>query len=331
MSFIDVHNHISSQAYIDLLTEHGKSLFSLQKDMEGHTVVMRGDARFMTFTEQMFDPEIRLVEMTAVGVQRQLLSYTCPNCYWAEDSIALNICQVMNNHVKEVCDRWPDRFSGLASLPMQNVDMALHELERAVDQLEMVGLIILANVNELPLDDDRFDPLWAALNERKLPVLLHPTTPPGVDMMGMDKYGLVPSVGFMIDTTLAVTRMVLGGVFERYPDWPLIVSHAGATLPYLASRLDQCHRFIPDARLKISDPPTKYLRNLYYDTVCYDELALSMALDLAGPEHLLYGSDYPHNIGDMKGCADRVNSLSIGNDDKELIRRGNAVRLFGID
>ena len=110
----------------------------------------------------------------------------------------------------------------------------------------------------------------------------------------------------MIDTTLAVSRMVLGGVFERYPDWPMIVSHAGATLPYIASRLDQCHRNIPDAREHISAPPADYLKRLYYDTVCYDDLSLKLVLDMAGADHLLYGSDYPHNIGDMQGCADRV-------------------------
>ena len=97
----------------------------------------------------------------------------------------------------------------------------------------MVGLIILANVNEKPLDSPEFEPFWAALNERKLPVLLHPTVPPGIDSMGMDQYGLVPSIGFMIDTTLAVSRMVFSGVFERYPDRPVIVSHAGATIPYI--------------------------------------------------------------------------------------------------
>ena len=132
-------------------------------------------------------------------------------------------------------------------------------------------------------------------------MLLHPTVPPGVDSMGMDRYGLVPSIGFMIDTTLAVRRMIFAGIFERHPDWPLIVSHAGATLPFIAGRLDQCHRFIPDCRAHISRPPSEYLKGLYYDTVCYDDEALLLAYKLAGPRRLLYGSDYPHNIGDMAG------------------------------
>jgi len=330
MPLIDVHNHILSREYTDLLARHGGHRYSLAQDAEGRTVVMRAGARFMTFTEPMFDPELRFPAMDEVGVAIELLSYTCPNAYWAEGALAAEVARVMNDHLAEVCARWPARFRGLASVPLQDVDLALKELERAVDRLGMVGLIVLANVNETPLDDPRFEPFWAALNERRLPVLLHPTVPPGVDAMGMDRYGLVPSIGFMIDTTLAVTRMIFAGVFERHPDWPLIVSHAGATLPFIAGRLDQCHRFIPDARARISRLPTEYLKGLYYDTVCYDEEALLLAYKLAGPRHLLYGSDYPHNIGDMAGCARRIDALPIGEGEKELVRSGNARRLFNL-
>lgn len=328
MPLIDVHNHILSRAFTDLLAAHGGHRYQLKQDAEGRTVVMRKGARFMTFTEPMFDPQIRLRAMDEVGVAMQLLSYTCPNCYWADGKVAEEVARVMNDHVAEVCGRWPDRFRGLASVPLQDVHLALKELDRAIDQLGMVGLIVLANVNETPLDDPRFEPVWLALNERQLPVLLHPTVPPGVELLGMDQYALVPSVGFMIDTTLAVARMIYAGVFERYPGWPLIVSHAGATLPFIAGRLDQCHRFIPDARARISKPPSDYLQRLYYDTVTYDAEALLLAYKLAGPRQLLYGSDYPHTIGDMPGCAARIDALPIPEAEKAMIRSGNARRIF---
>jgi aminocarboxymuconate-semialdehyde decarboxylase len=331
MSLIDVHTHILSRAWTDLLAEHGRHRYRIQTDAEGRRVVMRNGARFMTLTEPMFDPEMRLRAMDEAGVGMGLLSYTCPNCYWAEGKHAITVARVMNDHLAEVCARWPDRFRGLASLPLQDVDLALEELARAVDQLGLVGLIILANVNDAPLDDPRFEPVWAALDERRLPTLLHPTVPPGADAMGMDRYGLVPAIGFMIDTTLAVTRMVLAGVFERYPRWPLIVGHAGATLPFVAGRLDQCHRFIPDTRSRISRSPSEYLRRLYYDTVCYEADALWLAYRLAGPERLLYGSDYPHNIGDLRGCAARIDGLAIPEAERALIRGGNARRLFGLE
>jgi aminocarboxymuconate-semialdehyde decarboxylase len=329
VALIDVHNHILSRAWVDLLTAHGGHRYQIGQDAEGRTIVLRQGARFLGLTEAMFDPELRLRAMDEVGVDLQLLSYTCPNCYWAEGRAAAEVARTMNDHVAEVCARWPDRFRGLASLPMQNVDLALPELERAADQLGMVGLIILANVNETPLDDPRFEPVWAALARRRLPVLLHPTVPLGMDAMGMDRYGLVPSLGFMFDTTLAVTRMILAGVFERHPHLAVIVGHAGATLPYLAGRLDMCYQNIPETRQGgITKAPSEYLKRLYYDTVTYDMNVLMMAYRMAGPRHLLYGSDYPHVIGDMKGCADRVTSLPISEGDRELMRSGNARRLF---
>lgn len=330
MSLIDVHTHILSKAYTDLLEKHGPPQYGLAHDSEGSVIVTRKGARFMTFTAPMFDPQVRLEAMDAVGVGLELLSYTCPNCYWAGADIAETVVKTMNDDLAAVCAKWPERFRGLASIPLQHTDLALRELERALDQLGHVGLIILANVNEIPLDDPQFEPIWQELNRRRVPTLLHPTAPPGVPDMGLGDYGLIPSVGFMFDTTLAVTRMALGGVFERNPDWPLIVSHAGATLPYLTGRLDQCYRFIPDARRQSPNPPSTYLRRLYYDTVTYDVKALKLAYDLAGPERLLYGSDYPHNIGDMPGCAERIESLDIADDEKERIRNGNARRLFGV-
>jgi aminocarboxymuconate-semialdehyde decarboxylase len=108
------------------------------------------------------------------------------------------------------------------------------------------------------------------------------------------------------------------------------VSHAGATLPFIAGRLDRCHRFIPDARARIARPPSEYLKRLYYDTVSYDVEALMLAYRLAGPERLLYGSDYPHNIGDMPGCAARVAAMPIPEAEKDLIRSGNARRIFSL-
>ncbi len=330
MALIDVHTHMLSRPYTRLLEQHGGHRYGLATDSAGSTVVMRRGARFMTFTAPMFEPLTRLEAMDRAGVGTGLLSFTCPNAYWAEGALAQTVARTMNDDLAEVCERWPDRFRGLASLPLQDVELALAELDRALAVPSTVGLILLANVNDVPLDDARFEPLWQELDRRRVPTLIHPTAPPGIGDMGMDSYGLVPSVGFMIDTTLAIARMALGGVFERHPHWPVIVSHAGATLPFIAARLDQCYRHIPDARARAPEPPSSYLKRLYYDTVCYDVAALEMTCRLAGPQRLLYGSDYPHNIGDMPGCAARIDALDLPETDKALIRDGNARRLFGL-
>jgi hypothetical protein len=141
-------------------------------------------------------------------------------------------------------------------------------------------------------------------------VLVHPTAPQGIREMSMDEFGLVPPIGFMLDTTLAFSRIILSGFIDRYPRIKLIAAHGGATLPYLAGRLDRCHEKIPACASVIQDKPSTYLERIYYDTVVYDARALELCIAVAGsPDNVLYGSGYPHNIGDMTGWLAGVNAL----------------------
>jgi aminocarboxymuconate-semialdehyde decarboxylase len=163
--------------------------------------------------------------------------------------------------------------------------------------------MVLANIDGQHLTDPAFATVWKEIDKLGLPVLVHPTTPPGFKDMQLDEYGLVPPIGFMIDTTLAIARMILAGFIDDYPKLKLIASHGGATLPYLAGRLDQCYDHIPAARERIKAKPSEYLQRIWYDTVVYDPCALEMYCVAGSPERVLYGSDYPRNIGDMAAGA----------------------------
>ena len=154
--------------------------------------------------------------------------------------------------------------------------------------------------------------MWQAIDAVGLPVLVHPTAPQGVRELHMHEFGLVPPVGFMVDTTLAFARMIYAGFLDTYPNVKLIAAHGGATLPYIAGRLDRC-----------------YLQRIWYDTVVYEQDALELCIKVAGSdERVLYGSDYPHNIGDMVGCLARVNALKA--DSAKRIAGKNAEKLFGL-
>ena len=170
--------------------------------------------------------------------------------------------------------------------------------------------MVLANIDGRDLTDPGFAPVWTEIDKLKLPVLVHPTAPQGVRDLHMNEFGLVPPVGFMVDTTLAFARMIYAGFIDTYPNLKLIASHGGATLPYIAGRLDRCHEMIPACAEVIKDKPSSYLQRIWYDTVVYDQRALDLCISVAGsPDRVLYGSDYPHNIGDMVGCLARVNAL----------------------
>jgi aminocarboxymuconate-semialdehyde decarboxylase len=328
MTVIDVHTHILSREYLDLLSSHGGPTYEVKQDKSGGPAIHRAGAPFMTLTTGMFDVQQRLRDMDAAKVDVAILSLTCPNVYWGGRETSNRAARLMNDCIAQARRAHPDRIQGLASLPWQYPDDALRELNRACDELGHVGVMVLANIDEVPLTDERFAPIWAAIDQRGLPVLVHPTAPPGIDDMDMVRYNLVASVGFMIDTTLAITRMVYDGFLDRYPNLKIIASHAGATLPYIAGRLDRCHEMMPACREKISDPPSSYLRRIFYDSVCYTPDALDLCLKVGGPSQVLYGSDYPHNIGDMQGCLSRVNELSP--ETAEDVRHRNAERIFKI-
>ena len=328
MTVIDMHTHILNQEFVDLLAERGGPVYEVKVDRSQRPAVHRHGAPFMTLMPAMFDVEERLAAMDAGGVDAGIISLTCPNVYWGGREDSARAARLINDYIAGVRRAHPGRFYGLASLPWQHAEEAVTELDRACDELGLVGVIVLANVDGASLIDPRFAPVWEAIDRRGLPVLVHPTTPPGVEELDMERYNLVAAVGFMVDTTLAVARMIYDGFFDRYPNLKLIAPHAGGTLPYIAGRLDRCHEMMPACRVNIVDPPSTYLRRIYYDSVCYSQEALDLCLAVGGPSQLLYGSDYPHNIGDIEGCLARVEALPGGV--VEDVKHRNAERIFGL-
>ena len=327
MTVIDVHTHMLTEEYLALLEAHGGPKYELKPTPAGQDSIYMHGAPFMTLMPEMWDYDARIRDMDAAKVDLAVVSLTCPNAFFGDESVSVAAARMVNDSMAEQQRARPDRIAWFASLPWQFPDAAIAELERATGA-GAIGVMVIANIDGAHLTDAAFASVWRAIDDRRLPVLVHPTAPPGTPDMALDEYGLVPPIGFMIDTTLAVSRMILNGFFDRYPNLKLIASHGGGTLPYLASRLDRCHEKIPACADAISEKPSSYLQRIFYDTVVYSEDALDLCLKVGGSDNVLYGSDYPHNIGDMSGCLARVNRLDAGLAAK--IRDGNARRIFGI-
>jgi aminocarboxymuconate-semialdehyde decarboxylase len=188
--------------------------------------------------------------------------------------------------------------------------------------------MVFSNVNRVALADPVYEPLWQKADELGTVVYIHPTDPAGVEAM-LD-YWLMPLVGFLFDTTLAAAALVFSGVVERYPRIRWVLTHMGGAIPYLAERLDRGWRAFADCRQHINRPPSEYLRTFYYDTVNFSPAALRLALDFAGPEHLLAGSDYPHQIGSIPLMLETIEALDVENGVKKKILGGNAAALLGL-
>lgn len=322
---VDVHTHMLSDAYVHALRDHG-GRYTVRRNGPVEQVCL-DELPFMTLTKEMFDYDLRVKDMDKAGVDIAIVTLTCPNVYWGDEQLSLSVARAINDDMAGAQATYPDRIRWMASLPWQYPHLALDELERA-RAAGAVGVMVLANVAGEPLVAERFAPIWQAIERAGLPVLVHPTTPPGAGSMGMGDYNLVANIGFMFDTTLAFTRMIYEGFLDRFPALKLIASHAGATLPYIASRLDQCWRHMPACRVHISEPPSSYLAKLYYDSVTYSAEALALCISVAGKDRVLFGSDYPHNIGDMEGCRDRVGSLTAST--RDAVRGGNAEAIFSL-
>ena len=320
---IDVHTHMLTEAWVKLLEQHGRPRYTLQTVKGGLRAIHLDGAPFMTPVPPMFDWEQRIANMDKAGVDIAVTSLTCPNAFFGSAETSLKAAQVMNDDMAAAQESWPERIRFFASLPWQHEQLALEELERACDK-GAVGIMVLANIGDKPLTDPMFEKIWKEIDRRALPVLVHPTAPPGVAEMGMHEFQLTAPIGFTFDTTLAIGRCIFDGFLDRYAKLKLIASHGGGALPYLIGRMDICWDNIPAARAETAQPPRDYMRRIYVDSVVFRQDALEMCVSVCGADNVLYGSDYPHTIGDMAGCLARVNALSV----KDKVRGRNAQRIF---
>jgi aminocarboxymuconate-semialdehyde decarboxylase len=325
VKIIDIHTHMVSQEWLELLERD--ATYTVKTVAGGSRAVHRAGAPFMTLTPEMFDYEARIRNMDGAGVDMAVVSLTCPNVYWGAADVSAGAARSINDSMAAAQAKQPERIRWMASLPWQYPDRALAELDRAHSQ-GAVGVMVLAHIEGASLTDARFAEIWAAIDERALPVLLHPTAPPGVERMDMQRYNLIPIVGFMFDTTLAVSRMILDGFFDRYPNVKLICGHAGGCLPFLMGRLDMWHDSYEPVRATIKARPSTYAHRLYADSLAYADGALKLTTDVFGGDRVLYGTDYPHKNGHMAECLARLDSL--GPELRDRVRGTNAQALFGL-
>ena len=326
MTVIDIHTHMLTLGWIELLSAHGGGKYSVRKTRAQQDAVHLYDAPFMTLMPGMWDYDLRIKNMDKAGVDLAVVSLTCPNVFWGGREVSLKAARIVNDSMAEQQRARPDRIRWFASLPWQYADDAKAELARCM-KAGAVGVMVLGSIDGKQLVDQQFSPVWQEIDRLGLPVLVHPTAPVGVREMQMETFNLIPPVGFMFDTTLAFAHMIFSGFLDNYPRVKLIAAHGGAALPYLAGRFDICHDKIPACSSVIKDKPSSYLKRIYYDTVVYEQDALALCIKVAGSaDNVLYGSDYPHNIGDMTGCLARVNALPV--DEAKRVAGKNAERIF---
>jgi aminocarboxymuconate-semialdehyde decarboxylase len=275
----------------------------------------------------MTDPGLRLEDMDRVGIDVQVLSVSVPNVFFADETSELEIARVTNDAYAELIARHPTRFKGLASIPMSTPDRALGELTRALDELKLNGVILLSQIRGKPLTDPSFRPFFEEANRRRLCVLIHPMMPTGMAEQ-LREYVLGPIVGFLFDSTLAVARMCYDGLLRDFPDIRFVIPHLGGAIPYLMARFDRGFHDFVACREKISEPPSTYLKKLYFGTVSTSPYTVEMVRNMVGSSQIALGTDYPHLLGSMEDSVETIEALRIPEYEKERIERGTAMEIL---
>lgn len=317
---IDVHTHMFSQGWIDIVNASDNENFRLG---ENRALISRGQG-IGRISDPMLDFEIRIRDMDAAGVDIALISLTAPSVYWGNRRENAAAARAINDDFLAAERAYDGRIRWMASLPMLNTDDALEELRRAKAN-GAIGVCTLTNVLGKPLTAPEFKPIWREVEAMQLPVFVHPTTS-FVDGMGLAEYGLANTIGFTSETSLAFARMIYDGFFDEFESIDMIACHGGGGLPFLLARFDRMWEVSRVASTSIERPPSSYLPRIYFDSIVYDDNTLKFLVEQVGVDNVLYGSDYPFTLGDMQGLLARVDRLGV--DDGRKIRGGNARRLF---
>ena len=341
---IDLHTHILPRDWPDLDAKYGYAGFvRLDHYKPCCARMMIGERAFREITDNAWDPERRIEEMDSADISMQVLS-TVPVMfsYWAKPADGLDLARRLNDHIAEVVRAHPTRFAGLATIPMQDPDLAANELERCVRDLGLrgaqIGTHVDANphsgrIDSLNLDNASLQPVWSAAEHLGAAIFVHPW-----DMLGkerMPKYWLPWLVGMPAETSLAICSMMFGGVFERFPKLRVAFAHGGGAFPFTVGRIEHAFHVRPDlcatdnkrsprSYLAEGDTPARF----YVDSLVHDPDALRLLIRLFGAQRVALGSDYPFPLGEahpgkliesMKGLSAKVTTQLLSETAREFL------------
>jgi aminocarboxymuconate-semialdehyde decarboxylase len=322
---LDLHTHFYTTEFFRVVKDL-PSEFSFDKSSTGQTIITYRGARFFGVTPAMTDVSKRLEDMDRTGIDVAVVSLSTPNVFFASAAHQPEVARMMNDSYAELIAKYPKRFKGFASIPMDDPDAALSELHRAIDELKLNGVILLSNIGGKALTSPEYRPFFAEANRISLCIFLHPMLPANSD--AFREYVLGPIIGFPFDTSLAVARMCYDGMFDEFPDIRWIVGHLGGAVPYLMERMDNGFRDFADCRAKIDKLPSIYLRRLYYDTVSFSPHTLTMVKNMVGADHMVMGSDYPHLLGSIDRAVSSIEDLGLNDAETQQIFSGTALTIL---
>ena len=328
---IDIHTHIIPNNLNEIISTFNDKRFLSIKFMDAHNAMLiKDDKDFRKISCNCWHPPERIEDCLKTGVDVQVLS-TIPVLfsYWAEDDEVLKLSEFLNNHLHDVVKKNNKNFMGLGTIPMQNVDLAIKEMDRCINELNFPGIQIGSNVNGENLSEKKFDPIFKHAELLDCSIFVHPW-----EMMGasdMKKYWLPWLVGMPAETSRAMCSLIFGGVLEKYPDLKFAFSHGGGSFPITMGRIDHGYKVRPDlCAIDNSILPSDYLGKFYVDSLVHDENTLKFIIDRMGPEKIALGSDYPFPLGE-KNPGQIIQNLDVSEKIKQRMLAGTALEWLGLN
>jgi aminocarboxymuconate-semialdehyde decarboxylase len=297
MGPIDVHTHILPRGWDDFLARHADPRWPrLVREADGGCSLYRGSVRDRALTEQVFDPAVRVADLDRLGIERQVLSPPpLMFCYWAEPGAAAEFCRFHNDAIAAVVAERPARFLGAAIVPLQAPALAVTEMERAA-RLGFRCVEIGSSVDGRDLDDEALHPVWETAQALDLALFVHPAAP----VLGAERvqaYNLPLVLGNPLETALTITRVIYGGLLDRWPRLRWCFAHAGGVFAFTVGRVDRGWHVLPEGKAAVANPPSTYAGRFWVDSITHSSAALRFVLDTHGTERVVLGSDYPFRMG----------------------------------
>ncbi len=332
MKTIDIHAHLVPRSLWQA-ADAGREWYGFRHEPGDGIGAMLGGGKRTSFStpKVRFTPEERLRDMDAQGVEVQVISIHTPFFgYHLDPAQGRALARDVNDEIAAMVRQWPQRFAGLATLPVQDVKAAIEELERAVTGLGLKGAELDTVVNGENWDEPKFLPLFKAAEAMGAVLFFHPQPQHNFMMQRAARYGLFNSLGVIVEDAIVVAVLIFGGVLDACPALKVCIAHGGGPACFAMGRLDRGWQGSPDARRHIPQPPSTYQRRLYYDSVTGSEEALRFLLDQVGADRVVLGSDWPFVPWHPSPVAWVHSLTTLSKDEKENILWRNLESLLSL-